>query len=83
VVIITIALISTVSAYKIINNESIKKTAVALGPAALAVPYASIGGNKSKKCFSEVASAAIRAAETQQEVECIITEKIAAEDATV
>jgi uncharacterized protein involved in outer membrane biogenesis len=54
---------------------------VALGPAALAVPFASMGGNKSEKCFSEVASATTRAVEAEQEAERIAAEKLAAEEA--
>ncbi|MFK7795059.1 MAG: AsmA family protein [Gammaproteobacteria bacterium] len=54
---------------------------VALGPAALAVPFASMSGNKSEKCFSEVASATTRAVEAEQEAERIVAEKLAAEEA--
>ena len=56
---------------------------VALGPAALAVPFASMGGKKSEKCFSEVASATTRAVEAEQEAERerIAAEKLAAEEA--
>ncbi len=57
---------------------------VALGPAALAIPFTSIG-NKSEKCFSEVANATTRAVEAQQEAERIAAaaEKLAAEEAAV
>jgi len=54
---------------------------IALGPAALAVPFASMGGNKSEKCFSEVASVTTRAVEAEQEAERIAAEKLAAEEA--
>ncbi len=48
---------------------------VALGPAALAIPFTSMGGNKSEKCFSEVASATTRAVEAEQEAERIAAEE--------
>ena len=54
---------------------------VALGPAALAVPFASMGGNKSEKCFSEVANATTRAVEAEQEAERLAAEKLAEEEA--
>ncbi|MFK8027674.1 MAG: AsmA family protein [Gammaproteobacteria bacterium] len=54
---------------------------VALGPAALAVPFASMGGNKSEKCFSEVASTTTKAVEAQQEAERLAAEKLAEEEA--
>lgn len=54
---------------------------VALGPAALAVPFANMGGNKSEKCFSEVASTTTKAVEAQQEAERIAAEKLAEEEA--
>ena len=54
---------------------------VALGPAALAVPFASMGGDKSEKCFSEVASATTRAVKAEQEAKRIAAEKLAAEEA--
>ena len=44
-------------------------TTVALGPASLAVPFASMGGDKTEKCFNEVASSTIKAVEAQQEAE--------------
>ncbi len=53
---------------------------IALGPAALAVPFANMG-NKSDKCFSEIASTTTRAVEAQQEAERIAAEKRAAEEA--
>jgi len=48
---------------------------VALGPAALAVPFASMGDNKSEKCFSEVASVTTKAVEAQQEAERLAREQ--------
>ncbi|MDW3094085.1 MAG: AsmA family protein [Gammaproteobacteria bacterium] len=54
---------------------------VALGPAVLAIPFDSMGGNKSKKCFSEVASATTKAVEAEQEAERIAAEKLAEEEA--
>ncbi|GEM_PF-5874564 len=53
---------------------------IALGPAALAVPFANMG-NKSEKCFSEVASATTRAVEAEQEAQRIAAEKLAEEEA--
>ena len=54
---------------------------IAIGPAALAIPFASMGNNKSEKCFSEVASATTKAVEAQQEIERIAKEKAEAEAA--
>ncbi len=54
---------------------------VALGPAALAIPFASMGNKKSEKCFSEVASTTTKAVEAQQEAERIAAEKLAEEEA--
>lgn len=48
---------------------------VALGPAVLAVPFANMGGDKSEKCFSEVASTTTKAVEAQQEAERLAREK--------
>ncbi len=48
---------------------------LAIGPAALAIPFASLANNKSEKCFSEVASATTKAVEAQQEAERIVKEK--------
>ena len=48
---------------------------VALGPAALAVPFASMGGDKTEKCFSEVASTTTKAVEAQQEAERLAKEQ--------
>lgn len=48
---------------------------VALGPAALAVPFASMGDSKSEKCFSEVASVTTKAVEAQQEAERLAREQ--------
>ena len=43
---------------------------IALGPAAtLAIPFASMGTDKTAKCFSEVADATTRAVEAQEEAE--------------
>jgi hypothetical protein len=54
---------------------------LAIGPAALAIPFASLANNKSEKCFSEVASATTKAVEAQQEAERIVKEKAEAEAA--
>jgi hypothetical protein len=48
---------------------------VALGPAALAVPFASMGGDKTEKCFNEVASTTTKAVEAQQEAERLAREQ--------
>jgi len=48
---------------------------VALGPAALAVPFTNMGGDKSEKCFSEVASTTTKAVEAQQEAERLAREQ--------
>ena len=48
---------------------------VALGPAALAIPFASMGNNKNEKCFSEVASTTTKAVEAQIEAERIAREE--------
>ena len=48
---------------------------VALGPAALAVPFTNMGGSKSEKCFSEVASVTTKAVEAQQEAERLAREQ--------
>ena len=42
---------------------------IALGPAVLAVPFASMGADKQAKCFDEVASTTTKAVEAQQEAE--------------
>lgn len=42
---------------------------IALGPAALAVPFSSMGADKQAKCFDEVASTTTKAVEAQQEAE--------------
>jgi len=51
---------------------------VALGPAALAIPFASMGDKKSEKCFREVATTTIKAVavEAQQEAERIAQEEV-------
>ncbi len=48
---------------------------VALGPAALAVPFTNMGDGKSQKCFSEVASVTTKAVEAQQEAERLAREQ--------
>ena len=50
---------------------------VALGPAALAIPFASMGNNKNEKCFNEVASTTTKAVEAQIEAERIAKEEAA------
>ena len=50
---------------------------VALGPAALAIPFASMGNNKHEKCFNEVASTTTKAVEAQIEAERIAKEEAA------
>ncbi len=47
---------------------------VALGPAALAIPFASMGNNKNEKCFNEVANTTTKAVEAQLEAERIARE---------
>lgn len=48
---------------------------VALGPAVLAIPFNNMGGNKSAKCFSEVASVTTKAVEAEQEAERLALEQ--------
>lgn len=56
---------------------------IALGPAAtLAIPFASMGTDKTAKCFSEVADATTRAVEAQEEAERKAKEAAADEEET-
>ena len=60
--------------YRLDKGSLLKKllksaASVALGPAALAIPFANIGTNKTEKCFNEVASTTAKAAEALREAE--------------
>ena len=57
--------------------KKLLKTAatVALGPATLAIPFTNMAGNKTEKCFNEVADTTTKAVEAQQEAERLAKEQ--------